>query len=208
MRLGAALRGLLARLAASILAVPILAVPILAVAILAVAALVLAVLAPGILLAVQDGCFVGVGRGFALRRRLTLRGLLGIGRLLRRLWFTGRRLLFARHRLFADSFFAVLFRLILRLFTFGGSRLLIGRGLNRLGLRRGLSGRRNFDVWRFVGRRGLNLLILLALFLARLVVVCRRHLFGGRCLLGRLLGRLFSGRRFDLLLVALLLAWL
>ncbi|WP_235984306.1 hypothetical protein [Mesorhizobium neociceri] len=120
--------------------------------------------------------------------------------------FTGRRLLFARHRLFANRFLAMLLGLVLRLFTFGGRGLLIGRGLNRLGLRHGFSGRGNLGGWWLFGRCGLDLLILLALFLARVVVVRRRYLFGGRCLLGRLLGRLFGGRRFDLLLVALLLA--
>ena len=45
---------------------------------------------------------------------------------------------------------------------------------------------------RLFGRCGLDLLVLLALLLARLVVVCRRHLFGGRrllCAAGRLLRR-------------------
>ncbi|CAN7642455.1 hypothetical protein LJR228_004911 [Mesorhizobium caraganae] len=121
--------------------------------------------------------------------------------------FTGRRLLFACHRLFADRFLAMLPGLVLWLFALGGSGLLIGRGLDRLRLRHGFSGRCNLGGWRLFGRCGLDLLVLLALFLARIVVVRRRYLFCGRCLLCRLLGRLFSRRRFDLLLlVALLLA--
>ncbi|OWK20845.1 hypothetical protein AJ88_25995 [Mesorhizobium amorphae CCBAU 01583] len=139
----------------------------------------------------------------------------------RRRLFAGGRLL-SRHRLFADRLLAALL-LALRLFALGGCCLLLR--LKRLGLRNRLAGRRllggrGFDLlillallaqgllvvvvcrggllgWLF-GRCGLDLLLLVALFparLDRLLFVCRGRLFGG----------LFGRCGLDLLLLVALL---
>ncbi|WP_292216157.1 hypothetical protein [Mesorhizobium sp.] len=133
------------------------------------------VLASGVLLAVQKRRFVRVGRGLALGRGFTLRGL-------GRLFASGRLLagcgLFFRHRLLADKFLAKLL-LVLRLFALGGSCLLLGGHGKRFSLRDRLAGCRLFGR-RLLGGRSLDLLILLALLLAQIVlpivVVCRRDL--------------------------------
>ncbi|WP_352996330.1 hypothetical protein [Mesorhizobium sp. M1273] len=129
------------------------------------------------------------------------------------------------HRLFADRPLATFLDLVLGLFALDGSGLLLGRsrlglwgrfliGRRRLAFRlRGGSGQfsrllalarllSGLDSRSLFCRGSLDLLVLFLLLLARidvgLVVVCRR------CLLGRL----FRWGRFDLLLIAPLLAGL
>ncbi|WP_245498469.1 hypothetical protein, partial [Mesorhizobium sp. M7A.F.Ca.CA.001.14.1.1] len=138
----------------------------------------------GVLLAVQDGSGVWIGRCFALHRVFALCRCcrLTIGRL-----FAGGGL-FGRRRLLANRFPAVLLRRVLGLLALG-RRLLAGRG-------------RRLSSGSFLRRRGdfrLGLLILLVLLarlglLAGLIVVGRRDLFGRRLLSLLLLITLLSAR--------------